>query len=888
MYFIGTYRVDLALAGRTVDGSPFLVSAYAPNKVIIEPIPGGAVGQPVQFVVDANESGKGQLEISVNQGRVPNSVQMQGPGRVLVTFIPEYAGIYVIDVTFNGDLVRGCPIRVEIFDDRSTGVDRTTVTTTTYGRSSPTLGGRPVSPIGRPSGTSGYSYERKEYVSSYTGGGNVSSYTGGGTVGVTPLHVTHHGGHAKPLHYLSSPDDSYKTPSKSFVSSFETTSAGTKSFDVGRGVSTTYDVKRPMESSTYTSEITLKPVQTQNGSTVFDVEKQPPYYPTGRPSHEMALTKVLSSSSKEKVLDQDKDKPFSLRPELHPKDQLVDTKYEYEYRSYSSNAEKYSGKDEITERNKLKYDPSSSTTTVITEYSSGRTPPREKVFEKDEFPRSHYDSRTPTTTTTGGLISKFDTQGSVAGSERFNAREEIVERVPMHPRPDVTSSTSWRSDRNGVRPVEMDYSERGFEKIPIHTLRRDRDTGLKEEKVLTTTGGAVYKLPDRPVDRTEREKYWSRDTTTGAVTVASYGDQTKRKPSPPTTGTVTAVEYYSKTETKGGDVASKQQIFTKRKGSADKLDEDVQGLRRQSEGAMQLVEERSLKRHGDSGSRLNEVPATTKRFEEPPYKRQDVVESRYDEVRTTGPRYETEQGRTTGPRYEIEQGLKRQDVRPTVTKYEPVAIPYEDIRPAKIRYEEEEGLKRQPVTGGRIVSEHVTGGRIVSEGKPVDQPYKMTQVVESKYDTRPTVARYEEERGLKRPDIGGGKVVKDISEARRQSEGAAHLVEEHLLRKQSGGKLIELDASGEMVQKRRGSTSSSGSWISGDEIKQKPGVEYSVPTKTVDKDAKRVVGIIDLKSAKIEGPGVGVVRIKKPTYFDIKPIQCDKDLVKVGITGKIL
>lgn len=106
-FVTGTYRIDLAIAGRTVEGSPFLISAYAPNKVVIEPIPGGAVGQPVQFVVDANEAGKGQLEISVNQGRVPNNVQMQGPGRCLVTFIPEYTGIYVIDVAFNGDLVRG-------------------------------------------------------------------------------------------------------------------------------------------------------------------------------------------------------------------------------------------------------------------------------------------------------------------------------------------------------------------------------------------------------------------------------------------------------------------------------------------------------------------------------------------------------------------------------------------------------------------------------------------------------------------------------------------------------------------------------------------------------------------------------------------------------------
>lgn len=37
--------------------------------------------------VDAVEAGKGQLEISVNQGQVPNNVQMQDAGRCLVGLI---------------------------------------------------------------------------------------------------------------------------------------------------------------------------------------------------------------------------------------------------------------------------------------------------------------------------------------------------------------------------------------------------------------------------------------------------------------------------------------------------------------------------------------------------------------------------------------------------------------------------------------------------------------------------------------------------------------------------------------------------------------------------------------------------------------------------------
>ena len=46
---VGAYRLEMAVTGRTVEGSPFYVNAYAPNKVFIDPIPGGAVGKPVQF-----------------------------------------------------------------------------------------------------------------------------------------------------------------------------------------------------------------------------------------------------------------------------------------------------------------------------------------------------------------------------------------------------------------------------------------------------------------------------------------------------------------------------------------------------------------------------------------------------------------------------------------------------------------------------------------------------------------------------------------------------------------------------------------------------------------------------------------------------------------------
>ncbi|GMT33922.1 hypothetical protein PFISCL1PPCAC_25219, partial [Pristionchus fissidentatus] len=140
---VGEHSLNVWIAGRKVDTSPLYIAGYSSDKVKLEPLGGGVPGQPVQFIVDAVDAGKGQLEISVNQGRVPNNVQMQGAGRCLVTFIPQQPGTYVIDVTFNGELVHGCPIRVEILPKQvgqtvvaplhtTSGEETTTTTTTSF------------------------------------------------------------------------------------------------------------------------------------------------------------------------------------------------------------------------------------------------------------------------------------------------------------------------------------------------------------------------------------------------------------------------------------------------------------------------------------------------------------------------------------------------------------------------------------------------------------------------------------------------------------------------------------------------------------------------------------------------------------------------------------
>ncbi|KAK3891382.1 hypothetical protein Pcinc_004729 [Petrolisthes cinctipes] len=113
---VGSYVVDVAVAGQKVQGSPFIAKAYDAGLIRVSDVPNGVVGQPCQFRVDASQAGEGQLEISINDGEVPNHVQVLGGGRCLVSFTPDTAKVHTIDIKFNGETVRGCPFVCRVAD----------------------------------------------------------------------------------------------------------------------------------------------------------------------------------------------------------------------------------------------------------------------------------------------------------------------------------------------------------------------------------------------------------------------------------------------------------------------------------------------------------------------------------------------------------------------------------------------------------------------------------------------------------------------------------------------------------------------------------------------------------------------------------------------------
>ena len=113
---VGTHIIEASLNQVKLVGGPLIAKVYDSSLIQVTDVNGGVVGQPCQFRVDASAAGEGQLEISINEGEVPNHVQVVGGGRCLVSFTPEQAKPHLIDIKFNGETVRNCPFVCAVAD----------------------------------------------------------------------------------------------------------------------------------------------------------------------------------------------------------------------------------------------------------------------------------------------------------------------------------------------------------------------------------------------------------------------------------------------------------------------------------------------------------------------------------------------------------------------------------------------------------------------------------------------------------------------------------------------------------------------------------------------------------------------------------------------------
>ncbi|XP_054168385.1 filamin-C-like [Oppia nitens] len=121
---VGTYLFEINISGQPMMTNAFSAKAYDISRITVSETPKTClIGHKFEFQVDASQAGEGQLEIAVNDGEVPNQVQVLGNGKCLVNFTPESLISHIVDIKFNGENVPGCPFVCEISDATQFNVD---------------------------------------------------------------------------------------------------------------------------------------------------------------------------------------------------------------------------------------------------------------------------------------------------------------------------------------------------------------------------------------------------------------------------------------------------------------------------------------------------------------------------------------------------------------------------------------------------------------------------------------------------------------------------------------------------------------------------------------------------------------------------------------------
>lgn len=112
---VGVYTFNVELINQPHYSVQFQAKAYDLSKVFITNSSGKCfVNETYELCVDASEAGEGQLEIAVNEGEIPNQVQVLDNGKLIVNFVPEEPIAHVVDIKFNGHNVNKCPFVVDV------------------------------------------------------------------------------------------------------------------------------------------------------------------------------------------------------------------------------------------------------------------------------------------------------------------------------------------------------------------------------------------------------------------------------------------------------------------------------------------------------------------------------------------------------------------------------------------------------------------------------------------------------------------------------------------------------------------------------------------------------------------------------------------------------
>lgn len=111
---VGDHRVHVAIDGMPVPGSPYSAKVYDVNAIKVRNVSNGTVGKAVTFLVETSNAGPGNLEVTVNDGRVPTSAQAQGQHTYAISFTPRDTQNHTVELRFNGQDVPGSPFICKI------------------------------------------------------------------------------------------------------------------------------------------------------------------------------------------------------------------------------------------------------------------------------------------------------------------------------------------------------------------------------------------------------------------------------------------------------------------------------------------------------------------------------------------------------------------------------------------------------------------------------------------------------------------------------------------------------------------------------------------------------------------------------------------------------
>ncbi|KAK9504384.1 hypothetical protein O3M35_010726 [Rhynocoris fuscipes] len=113
---VGEHKIAVSYRQVPVAGSPFSCKVYDVHAIKVKPVVMGTVGQPVTFLVETSQAGPGNLEVTVNGGRVGTTAHTQGPHTYAISFTPRQAITHTVDLKFNGISVPGSPFSCNISD----------------------------------------------------------------------------------------------------------------------------------------------------------------------------------------------------------------------------------------------------------------------------------------------------------------------------------------------------------------------------------------------------------------------------------------------------------------------------------------------------------------------------------------------------------------------------------------------------------------------------------------------------------------------------------------------------------------------------------------------------------------------------------------------------